>query len=271
MTGSKGSSPAVTADAMDYGGEFRGKRVVITGASGVVGGWIADAFARRGARLILSDRRSGVLDRAVATGRWSGVEVLTHETELEDPESMESLVRMTETRWGSADILINNAGIYPHKPLLEVAMAEWKSILDINLAAPFFLTGEFAKLMIKDEIAGSVVNVLSGASVTVSRNGVPYSVSKAALAMLTRGAALELAPYGIRVNGVSPGFAPGSEVSPLDDEYITSMVRSIPLGRSSGPYDSPETVVFLCSSLASFITGSLVAVDGGRTAGPVSR
>lgn len=256
---------------VDYDGEFDGKRVLVTGASGVVGGWIADAFARRGARLLLSDRRIDNLKLEISNGRWSGVEVKTHQSELEDPESMADLVSLVEAQWGTPDIVINNAGIYPHKPLLDVEINEWKTILDVNLTAPFFLTTRLARLMIQVGVAGSFVNILSGASVTVSRNGVAYSVSKAALAMFTRGAALELAPYGIRVNGVSPGFAPGSEVSPLDDEYIASMVRSIPLGRTSGPMDSPEAVVFLSSSRASFITGSVISVDGGRTAGPVSR
>lgn len=258
-------------DMDDYHDEFGGKKVLITGASGVIGGWIADAFAKRGASLILSDRRIQNLKLEVSSGRWAGANVITNETELRDPKSLENLTSLVETEWGAPDILVNNAGIYPHKPLLDVELDEWQTILDVNLTAPFVLTSQMAKMMIRDGVAGSIVNILSSASASVSPGGVPYSVSKAALAMLTRGAALELAPHCIRVNGVSPGFAPGSEVSPLQDDYVESMVRSIPLGRPSGPKDSPEAVVFLCSSRASFITGTVISVDGGRAAGPINR
>lgn len=255
----------------DYDDEFAGKKVLITGASGVIGGWIADAFAKRGASLILSDSRVQSLKLGVSNGRWAGANVIANETELRDPKSLEGLASLVETEWGAPDVVVNNAGIYPHKPLLDVGLDEWQMILDVNLTAPFVLISRMAKMMIRDGVAGSIVNILSSASVSVSSGGVSYSVSKAALAMLTRGAALELAPHHIRVNGVSPGFAPGSEVSPLEDDYVESMVRSIPLGRPSGPKDSPEAVVFLCSSRASFITGTVISVDGGRTAGPVSR
>ena len=255
----------------DYYGEFCDKKVLITGAAGVLGGWMADAFARHGAHLVLCDRRVDALADAVSQGRWENVKTLIHQTELRDQASMDSLVAMVEAQWGAPDILINNAGVYPHSPLLDVELDDWKAIIDVNLTAPFYLIKRMAKLMIANGVAGAMVNILSGASVMVSPNGVPYSVSKAALAMLTRGTALEFAGTGIRVNGVSPGFAPGSEVSALDDDYVASMVRSIPLGRTSGPMDSPEAVLFLCSSRASFITGALIAVDGGRTAGPVRR
>lgn len=255
----------------DYGGEFVGKKVLVTGAAGIIGGWIADAFANRGAELYLSDCRASPLEDEVANGRWNEVPVHIHETELRDRQSMESLVLSVSAKWGAPDIMINNAGVYPHNPLLNVELDEWQAILDVNVTAPFFLISAMAKLMINHGVAGSFVNILSGASVTVSRDGVPYSVSKAALAMLTRGASLELAPHGIRVNGVAPGFAPGSEVSILDDDYVQSMRRSIPLGRVSSAADSPEAVVFLSSSRASFITGAVISVDGGRGAGPVSR
>lgn len=271
MTDSLSSSTTKTQLITDYDGEFRRKKVLITGASGIVGGWISDAFARRGSDLFLTDIRTESLNTQLKNGRWQDVDVTIHASELQEQLSMSELVATVKDKWGSPDILVNNAGIYPHKPLLDVDLSEWKLILDVNVTAPFFLTNQVAKLMVAQSIGGSIVNILSGASVTVSKNGVPYSVSKAALAMLTRGAALELAEFDIRVNGVAPGFAPGSEVSPLDEEYVNSMVRSIPLRRSSGPMDSPEAVLFLCSSRASFITGSVLTVDGGRTAGPVSR
>jgi 3-oxoacyl-[acyl-carrier protein] reductase len=98
---------------------------------------------------------------------------------------------------------------------------------------------------------------------------VPYCTSKAALERLTAGLALELAPHGIRVNAVSPGFAPGSTVSPLPPAYVEAMLARIPLGRPSGPDDAPAAVLFLCSERASYITGATLAVDGGNSIGTV--
>lgn len=248
-----------------------GYRVVITGAAGVIGGWIADAFARHGAVLLLSDFNADELEADRSSGRWRNAEIHIHRTDLCDPNSVDSLVAMAADRMGSPDGLVNNAGVYPHTKLLDVTRTGWDSVMMTNLTAPFLLTQGIARLMIAAGTAGSIVNIASGAALTVAPGGTPYSVSKAALVMLTRGAALELAPHRIRVNAVGPGFAPGSVVSPLDPEYVASMTATIPLGRTSGPDDAPAFVVYLCSPAAEFITGTFMNVDGGRTAGPVMR
>lgn len=253
----------------DYDGEFDGATVVVTGAAGIIGGWIADAFALRGARLVLSDLRGDRLRSDVAGGRWPADRVLIHDTDLRLQASVEELVGLVRERSGAPDVVVNNAGVYPHAPLLDVDRAEWDRVLETNVTGPFMVLRGMAPLMIESGRRGAFVNIASGASVVVGPTGVPYSVSKAALAMLTRGAALELAPHGIRVNAVGPGFVPGSDFSPLDDGYVERMVASIPLGRTSGPADAPEMVVFLCSRRAEFVTGNLVHVDGGRSAGPV--
>lgn len=248
-----------------------GYRVVVTGAAGVIGGWIADAFARRGAVLMLSDIRTDRLEADRAAGRWPGAEVHVHRTDLCDPASVDDLARVTGEQIGAPDGLVNNAGIYPHAPMLDLDRDAWETVLATNVTAPFLLTQAMARLMIAAGSGGSIVNIASGAALTVSPGGLAYSVSKAALVMLTRGSALELAPHRIRVNAVGPGFAPGSDVSPLDTDYVSSMTATIPLGRTSGPYDAPELVVYLCTAAAEFITGTFVNVDGGRTAGPVMR
>lgn len=254
----------------DVAKEFESKVVVITGAAGIFGSWIADAFIKEGATVVLSDNRVDALHSYVHDGRWPEQQVLIVKTELTEMASLRSLVTEVQYRWESPDIVVNNAGIYPHAALRETDSEQWRRIMDVNLTAPFILIREFSDLMVAKGIQGSFVNILSGASVSVSKNGVPYSVSKAALHMLTRGAALELAQYKIRVNGVAPGFAPGSQVSLLDDAYIERMVASIPLQRMSGPTDAADAVLYLSSERASFITGILLPVDGGRTAGPVT-
>jgi 3-oxoacyl-[acyl-carrier protein] reductase len=112
-----------------------------------------------------------------------------------------------------------------------------------------------------------VVNIGSGAARRTTRTGGVYAASKAALEMLTRALALEAGEAGIRVVAVGPGFAPGSEVSALPDDHVAKMRASIPLGRTSGPDDAPAAILWLCSGAASFVTGTTLDVDGGRTAG----
>lgn len=251
----------------DLPAQFASKRVVVTGAAGVVGGWIADAFAACGSRLLLSDAREDRLKDHVASGRWGRAqEVETYGCDLTDTASISAMVTRMGDVFGAPDVVINNAGIYPHGPLLEFGTDQWREVMDVNLTAPFILIRDAGRLMIEAGVEGAFVNIASGASVTVAPGGVAYSVSKAALATLTRGAALELAPHRIRVNAVGPGFAPGSEVSELDDEYVQRMLARIPLGRAAGPADASSMVLYLASSYAAFITGSLFHVDGGRVA-----
>ena len=243
---------------------FKGSKVVVTGACGVFGTWIAETFAREGAALCLSDNRATDL-AALADRLGSGT--LTHPTELTDATSIDGLAALIEARWGAPDIVINNAGVYPRGLMLEIDAAEWDRIMDVNLRAPFLLTRALARLMILRGVRGSMIMVSSGAARRMRNGSAPYCISKTAVERLAKGFALELAEYGIRVNTVEPGFAPGSKVSPLSDTYVQKMVAGIPLQRSSGPGDTPEAILFLCSEQAAFITGATLSVDGGNSVG----
>lgn len=246
---------------------FADAKVVLTGACGVFGRWIAAAFAREGAQLCLSDIRADALANLPASlGLVEGRYIL-HATELRDVGAMQELIDTVRERWRAPDILINNAGIYPSGLLLEVDVAEWDRIMDVNVRAPYVLSRGFAQLMIDANRPGSIINVSSGAARKMRASVVPYCVSKTALDRLTKGLAVELARYRIRVNAVEPGFAAGSEVSPLSQTHIHKTVANIPLGRQSGPDDAPNAIMFLCSERASMITGATLSVDGGNSAG----
>jgi 3-oxoacyl-[acyl-carrier protein] reductase len=247
--------------------DFKGKKVLVTGAAGVFGTWIAEAFAKQGASLCLSDIREGELQKIVTSPVFKETELLLHTTDLRDPDSIDDLVASIKNEWGYVDIVVNNAGIYPNHLLLEMSLDVWKQVMDINLTASFLVTQKLAALMIENNIEGSIVNITSGAAYTTRMGSGHYSTSKAGLAMLTRSFAIELAPYRIRVNSVGPGFAPGSDVSHLDEGYIQNVVKGIPLGRTSQEHDAPEAILFLCSERASFITGAYLPVDGGKSAG----
>ena len=247
--------------------EFQNKSIVITGAAGVFGRWITERFARDGARLCLSDNRGMALDELAASLGLPPSRTILHATELTDEASILDLANHVRDTWQAPDIVVNNAGLYPRCGLLDVSAADWDRIFAVNLRAPFLVTREMAKLMIAAKRGGAIVNISSGASRQMRVGSVAYCTSKTALERLTKGFALELAPHGIRVNAVEPGFAPGSTVSKLSEDYVARMRARIPLGRTSGPGDAPGAIAYLCSEKASFITGAVLSVDGGSSIG----
>jgi 3-oxoacyl-[acyl-carrier protein] reductase len=252
---------------MDQAQELAGKGVVITGACGIMGGWLAAAFSGAGARLCLTDADAAglaALDAALPPGSF------THPAELREPASIAALADAVAARWGSADVLVNNAGVYPSGFLLDIDAAEWDRIFDINLRAPFLLTQHIARQMIGAGVKGCVINISSGAARKMRRSVVPYCTSKTALDRLTKGLALELAEYGIRVNALEPGFAAGSTASPLSPAHVEATVAGIPLGRASTPGDVGQAALFLAGSAASYITGTSLAVDGGNSIGSLA-
>ncbi len=252
---------------MDWSRDYAGKTIVVTGACGVFGRRIAQAFAGIGARLCLSDRDAGALAEQAAALNLAASGGLTHPTELTDAASIADLVATVRSAWGAPDIVVNNAGVYPSGWLLDIDAAEWDRIMDINVRAPFLVAQGFARAMIDAKRPGTIVNISSGAAHKMRTTVVPYCVSKTALDRLTKGLALELARFGIRVNAIEPGFAAGSTASPLTDEHVSFVTAGIPLGRPSGPDDLPNAILFLCSPQAGYITGATLAVDGGNQIG----
>jgi 3-oxoacyl-[acyl-carrier protein] reductase len=254
---------------MDGTTRFAGQGVVITGACGIYGRWIAEAFAKAGARLCLTDRDAKAAEAFLATVN-AAPGSLVMAADLTDADAITRLVDAVATAWGAPDIVVNNAGVYPSGFLLDTTADEWDRVMDLNVRAPFLLTKGFATLMVRAGKKGSVINISSGASRKMRRSVAPYCLSKTALDRLTKGFAIELAEYGIRVNAVEPGFAAGSEASPLTEAHVKATVAGIPLGRASGPEDASNAVLFLSSPEASYITGATLAVDGGNSIGSLA-
>ena len=247
--------------------ELKDKIVVVTGSAGIFGRWISEAFWREGARVVLSDNRP---DASAAIMSENGIDPergLIHATDLMSESSVQDLANTVSTAWGAADIVVNNAGVYPKGRLLEISAEEFDRIMGVNLRAPFLVSRLFAQQMIAAGKRGSIIVISSGAARQMRTGSAPYCTSKTAVERLAKGFALELADHGIRVNVVEPGFAPGSVVSPLADDYVERMKARIPLKRSSGPQDAPSAILFLASDKASFITGATLSVDGGNSIG----
>ncbi|MEZ2218966.1 SDR family NAD(P)-dependent oxidoreductase [Rhizobium sp. RCC_161_2] len=253
---------------VDFSEDFKGKRVVVTGAAGIFGGWIAQAFANAGAHVLMTDKDPARL--GATTESLAGSGHLQFAADLTSDADIEALLAYVAENWGAADVLVNNAGIYPSGFLLDINADDWDKIFGINLRAPFLLSQGIARQMIDQGVKGSIINISSGAARKMRRSVVPYCVSKTALDRLNKGLAIELAEFGIRVNIVEPGFAPGSEVSHLTQEHIDSVLGNIPLGRPSQPTDAANAVLFLASDAAAYITGSTLATDGGNSIGSLA-
>ncbi len=250
---------------MNFGTEFSGQKVIITGALGVVGRWLAEGFGAAGAVLCLTDMDQGALDTLAAKVGSEGSFGLA--CDLRDAAAIDNFVAKVGTRWAAADLLINNAGVYPSGFLLDTDADNWDRILDINLRAVHLLSRGIATQMIRAERKGNIINISSGAARKMRLTAAPYSLSKTALDRLTKGYALELARYGIRVNALEPGFAAGSTASPLSDEHVKRVTASMPLGRASAPNDVVPAAMYLASKAASFVTGATLTVDGGNSIG----
>lgn len=246
--------------------DLAGKRVVVTGACGVIGGWIAQSFSAAGAQLCLTDLRQSELD-ALAQTLDLGRNGFVCAADLADAASIDALAAEVGSRWGATDVLVNNAGIYPSGFLLDIATEEFDRIFAVNLRAPFILTKALAIQMIAKGVKGSVINISSGASRKMRRTVVPYCTSKTALDRLTKGFAIELAEFGIRVNALEPGFMPGSAVSELTASHVQRTVAAIPLGRPTSAADVGGGLYYLASDASSYMTGATLTIDGGNSIG----
>jgi 3-oxoacyl-[acyl-carrier protein] reductase len=221
------------------------KRVLVAGAAGGIGAAICRTFAGDGWDVVTADVRSGDLV-----------------TDLSDPEQV---TRMVDAAW-PVSALVNAAGIYPATPLLDMTAQQWDRVQDINVRAPVLATVAFARRCVEAGRGGCVVNITSGAALRARPGAAHYCSSKAALEMATRACALELAPQ-IRVNAVSPGYVVvDSDVNPVTPEYHQA-VSANPMGRPGTPDDIAQAVLWLAGDHASWVTGSIVRVDGGSSTG----
>lgn len=232
------------------------RTVLVTGAGGGIGAAIAARFAAAGDRLVLSDLRAAELS-TVAAGL--STEVVELPGDLADAEFAERLVE----RAGPVDVLVNAAGIYPATPLLDMTAAIWDRVQDVNVRAALLTTVAFGRA----GRPGAVVNISSGAATRARPGAAHYATSKAALEMVTKACAVELGPHGIRVNAVSPGFVTvESDANPVTEAYAAA-VSVNPLGRRGEPREIADAVFWLAGPEAGWITGAVLRVDGGSTAG----
>lgn len=237
--------------------KLSGKKAIITGASRNIGAEIALQFAKEGADVLLhynSDKNgiNYIKNKIEQLGRKAFI----LQADFSSQSSVKSFIDKAIDLLGSVDILVNNASEYDTSHILDLKIENFKSLLEVGLVAPSMLLKLAALNMIKNNNGGSIINISSISGLRTCKNRVAHSATKSGLNMMTKGAALDLGEYGIRVNAICPGPVPYDE----GGEY---MVENIPLVRAGKPQDIANAALFLASSDSSWVTGHTMVVDGG--------
>jgi len=243
---------------------LEGRAALVTGASKGLGKAMALALAEAGARLALVARSRDLLEQVAAECRAQGVEAEAYPADVSDEQAVARLAADVIARFGRLHILINNAGINVRKPVTDYSLEEWRSILDTNLTGPFLLCRALVPHM-KGQGYGRIINICSTQSHVALVNRTAYCATKAGLLGFTRALAVELAPEGISVVGISPGvlLTEINEVWMDDPQMREWFLAKIPQGRFGRPEEIGKLAVFLCTEEAGVITGTDVLADGG--------
>ena len=239
--------------------ELTGKTALITGATGGIGRQIAKKMHAQGATLALTDMN---LDTLKAFQAELGDRVFVYSANLTDSESLNLLVKQAQADMGRIDILVNNAGITKDGLAMRMTDDQWQAVLNINLTAGFKLARAVIPGMMKNRF-GRVISMASIVGVTGNAGQANYSASKAGLIAMSKCMAQELASRGITFNSVAPGFIKTPMTDALSEEVRAQLLKEVPMGRLGTAEDIANTVVFLASDEASYITGQTIHVNGG--------
>jgi 3-oxoacyl-[acyl-carrier protein] reductase len=248
---------------------WQGKVVVVTGSGQGVGRGIAERFAREGASVVLNDVDEAVLREAEKAFQAQGHRVLAVRADVGRADQVASMFDQTRQAFGTVDVLVNNAAwAAPIAHFLEMTEEFWDTVLTTNLKSMFLCSHRAASLMAEQRKPGSIINISTYGAARAQREMVAYDASKGGLEAATRAMALDLAPWGIRVNAVGPGpIATPSFMALFDTlEKRERMRLAIPLERLGQPSDIAGAVFYLAGEDASFVTGQVLYVDGGALA-----
>ncbi len=251
-------------------GTLRGKTAIVTGGGTGLGKSMALEFARLGANVAIAGRRTEILDAAALEIGAHGGGVATLRTDVRNPEDVDRMVGTVLERFGSVDILVNNAAGNFTVPSIDLSPNGWRAVVDIVLNGTWFCSQRVAKAMIARGTGGNILNIIA----TYAWNGNPYTVhsasAKAGVLAMSQTLAVEWAPHRIRVNAIAPGpIAETGAVDQLwpDAEKASHVLRNIPLGRFGERQEIANAAAYLVSDYAAYVTGACLVVDGARWLG----
>lgn len=245
------------------------KVALITGASRGIGQAIAEAYAAAGAKVVLASRKQAGLDVVAQIIRANGGEALAVAAHTGDETAVQSLIDQATTAYGGIDIVVNNAATNPHfGHILSADDSHWDKILDVNVKG-YFRVAKLCAESMKERGGGKIINMASIAGLEPQPMMGVYSVSKAAVLMLTQVMAAELAQFNIQVNAIAPGFVKTKFSAALWQNPMINeaVLKSIPQGRMADPEELTGIALYLASDASSFTTGSTFTIDGGQMVG----
>lgn len=241
---------------------YQGKTVVLTGGASGIGAALVRRFIEVDAQVISFDRCPP--SRSVLEKR-----LLELQVDIVSESAMRAAMLQVEQRFGTVDVYINNAGAAPRTSILEMSSRQWDETIGLNLRAAFVGAQAAAALMVRQK-NGVILNMLSSCVTHVGGNPAHYRAAKAGLYALTQSLATELGPHGVRVVGIAPTLTDTEQVQALREQGLSAALdrfaKALPLGRICSPDEVARVCVFAASPLASFMTGSMLFVDGGETA-----
>lgn len=246
--------------------DFQGEIVMVTGGSRGLGLEIANAFGQAGAKVVITARREQWLNEAENFLKEQGIAVDAMICDVADAGSVEQLVQQTIEKNGKIDVLVNNAGLTWGAPAETMPFERWQQVIDANITGTFLMSQAVGRSMLERK-KGAIVNVASIAGLGGGQlNTVGYNASKAAVINLTRALAVEWAARGIRLNAIAPGMFRTRMTEAIVERAEGMYNATTPLGRIGKPGEIAPVVLFLASEGASYITGQVVPIDGGRSA-----
>lgn len=245
---------------------LEGKNALVIGGSKGIGKSMAEGLAAAGATVIVSSRKQAELDEAASEISIStGSLAVGISADVSTIEGCRKLVERVVSEFEHIDVLINCAGVNARSSALDFSEAEWDTVQNTQLKGVFFMCQAVARHMVANQIHGSIINIGSVSSVVGLPNMISYCAAKGGIVQLTRGLAVELAPYGIRVNAMIPGYTKTAMTRPIFESptRVAELMPRIPLKRFAECEDYAGIAVYLASGASSYTTGTAIPVDGG--------
>ena len=245
--------------------DLNGQVALITGATHGLGMAMAKGLGKAGATLVINGNTPAKMEKALESYRQEGYNVHGYLFDVTDEAQAEENIAQIEKQVGPIDILVNNAGMIKRVPALEMEVAEFRKVLDVDLTGPFIMSKHVARHMVERR-RGKIINICSMMSELGRDTVSAYAAAKGGLKMLTRNLATEWAKYNIQVNGIGPGYFATDQTAPIRVDghpFNEFIVNRTPAGRWGDPEDLEGTAVFLASKASNFINGQIIFVDGG--------